>query len=201
MPNRKTGPRGTGSGLELWVARVPMIFIVDDDRSVRSSLSRLMRSAGYEALAFATAEEYVDAVIGGGATAEHNVEEDCIILDLHMSGMSGMELQQILNRQERPVPVIVLSATEDSERRAKALAAGAANVLRKPCDSAVLLRAVAAAIQHTSAPSPLSADRQSRTPPIPSERFGVGQVGSDEPDPVNFVLERGHATYRPIGFV
>jgi CheY-like chemotaxis protein len=179
-----------------------MIFIVDDDRSVRSSLSRLMRSAGYEALAFATAEEYLDAVIGGGAavTDDANEDDDCVILDLHMSGMNGLELQQILNRYEPPVPVIVLSATEDSALRAKALAAGAAKVLRKPCDSGVLLRAVADAIGNAPSPSP-PAYRPTGTTTIPTGQFGIVRAGSDDPDPAHFVLEQGHATYRPIGFV
>lgn len=115
-----------------------MIFIVDDDRSVRTSLTRLMRSAGYEARAFAGAEGYLDDV--EAATA------GCVILDLHMPGMSGLELQEIMARREPAVPVIVLTACEDAELRAKALAAGAAIVLRKPCDAAVLLRAVSDAI-------------------------------------------------------
>jgi two-component system response regulator FixJ len=115
-----------------------MIFIVDDDRSVRTSLTRLMRSAGYEARAFAGAEGYLDVVDGGIG--------GCVILDLHMPGISGLELQEIMLRRAPSVPVIVLTASDDVELREKALAAGAAVVLRKPCDSLVLLRAVADAI-------------------------------------------------------
>ena len=117
-----------------------MIFIVDDDRSVRTSLTRLMRSAGYEARAFADAEGYLKDVDGGAAAG------GCVILDLHMPGMSGLDLQEVIKRREPPVPVIVLTASEDAELRAKALAAGAAKVLRKPCDATVLLRAVGEAI-------------------------------------------------------
>jgi FixJ family two-component response regulator len=117
-----------------------MIFIVDDDQSVRTSLTRLMRSAGYEARAFAGGEEYLS---GTGATG---TGAGCVILDLHMPGMSGLDLQQAINRREPPMPVIVLTATEDAELRGRALAAGATKVLGKPCDSAVLLRAVAEAV-------------------------------------------------------
>lgn len=171
-----------------------MIFIVDDDRSVRSSLSRLMRSAGYEALSFATAEEYLAAVSGtdavagtgiGTGTAPKREDGDCVILDLQMSGMNGLELQQILKHHEPPLPVIILTATEDAELRARALAAGAERVLRKPCDSAVLLQAVAEAIES------------------PPQRVGTVpmRAADDAGDPAHFVLERGHGTYRPIGNV
>ena len=115
-----------------------MIFIVDDDRSVRTSLTRLMRSAGYQAQAFAGAEGYLHDVAAGTAS--------CVILDLHMPGMSGLELQEVMVRREPSVPVIVLTACEDAEMRAKSLASGAATVLRKPCDGVVLLRAVSEAI-------------------------------------------------------
>ena len=127
-----------------------MIFIVDDDPSVRTSLTRLMRSAGYHARAFAGAEAYLDAGtrldaaasldVGGGGTPA-----DCLILDLHMPGMNGLDLQEVLRRLKSRVPVIVLTASEDPDPRAKAAAAGAVKVLRKPCDPAALLRAVAEA--------------------------------------------------------
>ena len=166
-----------------------MIFIVDDDRSVRSSLSRLMRSAGYQALAFATAEEYLDAVSGAASAATpsdaERADADCVILDLHMSGMNGLDLQQILKHRDRPVPVIILSATEDNELRAKALAGGAERVLGKPCDSAILLQAVAEAVEKAS-------ERGRSGQACPADAAG---------DPPHFVIERGHGAYRPTGDV
>jgi FixJ family two-component response regulator len=123
-----------------------MIFIVDDDPSVRKSLMRLMRSAGYRAESFECAEEYFEALTEITAI-------DCVILDLHMPGMSGLDLQAIINRRKPPVPVIVLTASEDTELHAKALAAGAATVLSKLCDRMVLLRAVAEA---TGQPLPVT---------------------------------------------
>ena len=151
-----------------------MIFIVDDDPSVRKSLTRLMRSASYEARAFASAEDYLQGVGGAGAPVS------CVILDIHMPGMSGLELQQAINHREPRVPVIVLTATEDSELRIKALVAGAKKVLRKPCESTVLLRAVAEALGQTA-----------------DSRGG----GRGENDPDGFVVEEGRGLYRPAGSV
>jgi len=150
-----------------------MIFILDDDQSVRTSLTRLLRSAGYEARAFADADECLADIDAAGLSA------DCVIIDLHMPGMGGLQLQAVINRREPPVPVIVFSATEDVELRAVAVAAGAVKVLRKPCDSGVLLRAVADAIGGPS-PSPV-------------------HVASADPD--HFVLDAGHARYHPVGTV
>jgi CheY-like chemotaxis protein len=171
-----------------------MIFIVDDDRSVRTSLTRLMRSAGYEARAFASPEEYLDALGGDPGMAA-----GCLILDLHMPGMSGLELQEILNRRERSVPVIVLTASEDPELRAKARLAGAFKVLRKPGDPAVLLSAVVEAIGEPPPPSqpvahlPMQHARHSGA--LRSDR----RMARDDPD--NFVLETGYAVHRPVGYV
>lgn len=134
-----------------------MIFIVDDDRSVRTSLTRLMRSAGYEARAFAGAEEYLDDPGGDGPGAA----DGCVILDLHMPGMSGLELQEAIRRRDAPVRVIILTASEDAELRARALAGGAAKVLKKPCDATVLLRAVAEVIGQAPPPSSRSASPSS----------------------------------------
>jgi len=158
-----------------------MIFIVDDDASVRKSLTRLMRSAGYEAWAFATAQEFLAVVDAAGVAA------GCVILDLHMAGMNGLDLQKVINRREPPVPVIILSATEDTEQRAP-VAAGA-KVLRKPCDSSVLLRAVAEGL---GVPPPDVLPSSSK-----EEVSGANGGG----DPESFILAEGHAQYRPAGSV
>src|SRR3954470_6412449 len=90
----------------------PMIFIVDDDQSVRTSLSRLMRSAGYEARAFAGAEEYLDDVGGAALSAPATAPppppssaSGCVILDLNLPGMSGLDLQKVIGRREASMPV------------------------------------------------------------------------------------------------
>jgi len=164
-----------------------MIFVVDDDQSIRTSLTRLLRSAGYEARAFADAEEYVEHVGGAGVVAK------CLILDLHLPGMSGLDLQAIHNRREPAVPVIVLTATQDAELLVKALAAGAAKVLKKPCDATVLLGAVAGAVGQIPPPSPFA-----RLPTDTATR--AGEFGS-KGDPDHFVLHAGRGIYRPEGFM
>src|SRR5687767_12790043 len=152
-----------------------MIFIVDDDPSVRTSLTRLMRSAGYEAQAFDFAEEYLDYVGGTGTAGS------CVILDLLGTGMSGLFLQEVINRSEPPVPVIVLSGSDDAELRAKALAAGAAKVLRKPCDSMVLLRSVAEVLGQPPPPSPPPASPPTHTGTRSGE-LGSDRTGLDDPE-------------------
>src|SRR5688500_10695397 len=174
------------------LGRPAMIFIVDDDPSVRRSLTRLLRSAGYEARAFATAAECLAHVDGTGAAV------GCVILDVHMPGMGGPDLQEVINRREPPVPVIILTATDDADLRAMAVAAGVAEVLRKPCDSIVLLRAIAEATGQTPPPSPTLAGTQPQTKAHAGDS-GSSSTGVD--DPGNFVLEEGRGLYRPAGSV
>lgn len=157
-----------------------MIAIVDDDRSIRTSLARLMRSAGYEARAFANSEEYLNDV------DETATAPGCVILDLHLPGMSGLDLQEVINRREPPVPVIVLTGADDAQVPARAVAAGAARVIRKPFDPKLLLRAVANAIGRW-------------VPPLPASFGQPGDGLSDDPD--DFILVAECAFYRPAGLV
>jgi DNA-binding response OmpR family regulator len=167
-----------------------MLYIVDDDPSVRTAVTRLMRSAGYPARAFANAEEYL------GHADDAQTAARCVILDLHLPGMTGVDLQEVINAREPAVPVVILTGSDDTELCARAVAAGAAKVVRKPCDSMVLLRAVADAIEKSSPPSLPFARPPAYTTP-PSGEFCGGGNGSGDPD--NFVLEEGHARYRPAG--
>jgi hypothetical protein len=99
--------------------------------------------------------------------------------------MSGLDLQEVINRAEPPVPVIVLTGANDVEPPARAVAAGAAKVIRKPFDSKLLLRAVANAIGRSM-------------PPLPAA-FAPSGDPSDDPD--DFILETACAFYRPAGMV
>jgi len=108
----------------------PLVSIVDDDVSVRRSTRRLLHSAGLRAEAFASAEE----------TA-------CLILDLRMPGMNGLQLQRQLAEAPNPVPIIFLTAHSSPEEERPALQAGAVQFLQKPISKEVLLLAVRNALK------------------------------------------------------
>ena len=119
-----------------------IVSIVDDDVSVRRSTRRLLRSSGFRAEAFASAEEFLNS---GWAR-----ETACVILDLRMPGMNGLELQRRLNQNGNPVPVIFLSAHASDEDERSALRAGAVQFLRKPTSKEALLNAIRDALGRTA---------------------------------------------------
>ena len=111
-----------------------VISIVDDDISVRRSTRRLLRSSGFHTEAFASAEEFLDSKTAA--------ETACLILDLRMPGMSGLELQRRLAQSGNRVPIIFLSAHASEEDERSALRAGAVQFLRKPISKEALLSAI-----------------------------------------------------------
>jgi FixJ family two-component response regulator len=102
----------------------PLIVVVDDDESVRDSLPDLLRVLGYDSRAFASAKEFLDS----GCLNE----TDCLILDVAMPGMSGPELQRDLLRRGEKVPIIFITAQQDTSLRAALRQKGAVEVLFKP---------------------------------------------------------------------
>ncbi len=117
----------------------PLIAVVDDDRSLRESTQLLLRSAGYRAEVFASAREFLDSP---------RIEEAaCLILDVRMPGMDGLELQRFLNEAQRQIPIIFITAhaTENEEQRGRK--AGAVDFLRKPVNDEKLLRATQTALK------------------------------------------------------
>lgn len=112
-----------------------VIYIVDDDESVRNGLSRLMRASGMAVQAFATPEEFLDAVTGAS--------EGCVLLDMTMMHMTGLEVQARLKAKDIRMPVIAVSARESDEVSAGARALGAQFFLHKPVDDQALLDAIA----------------------------------------------------------
>jgi FixJ family two-component response regulator len=116
-----------------------MISVVDDDHSVRESLARLIRSVGFGVQVFGSAEEFLDA--------GRDREPDCLILDIRMPGMNGLELQRELSAANRDVPVIFITAHgSDQEVRARALRAGAVDYLLKPLKEEEVLKAIDTAL-------------------------------------------------------
>ena len=111
-----------------------IVSIVDDDYLMRRSIWRLLRSAGLRVEAFASAEEFLMS----GLVAE----TACLILDLRMPGMNGLQLQQHLLETSNPFPIIFLSAHSTADDERKALQAGAVQFLQKPVSKDVLLLAI-----------------------------------------------------------
>lgn len=114
------------------------ISIVDDDGSIREALKGLMRSVRFDAEAFASAEEFLES----GSLSR----TDCLILDVRLPGISGLDLQERLNSEHCDVPVIFISANVDDLSRQRALKGGAIEFLGKPVRREPLFRAIQAAI-------------------------------------------------------
>ena len=108
-----------------------MISIVDDDASVREATQALVRSLGHPAATFSSAEEFLES--------DRLNDTSCLITDVQMSGMDGIELQGRLSAAGRHCPVIVVTASPDAGLRARALAAGAVGVLGKPFSEEMLI--------------------------------------------------------------
>jgi FixJ family two-component response regulator len=113
------------------LSKAPVICIVDDDESVREATEFLVRSLGYSAETYASAEEYLRS---GRAD-----DSSCLITDLRMPGMSGADLQDVLIADGNRTPVIFISASLDEQVRARVLDAGAYGFLHKPFDEQSLI--------------------------------------------------------------
>ena len=115
-----------------------LVAIIDDDESVRSALEGLMKAVGLPARAFASAEEFLKS------GQQHQTA--CLIADIRMPGMSGLDLQARLNSQKCRIPTIFITAHGDADMRMQALRAGAVEFLAKPFSDDVLLEQVRAAL-------------------------------------------------------
>jgi len=122
-----------------------LVFVVDDDSSVRNALRRLIRAAGYEVETFATAADFLAREPSGG--------RGCLVLDIRMPGMSGLDLQRELTARASRLPVVFITAHADAAVRQQALAGGAVDVLYKPFDDELLLGAIERALGPDAPPS------------------------------------------------
>jgi FixJ family two-component response regulator len=120
------------------MAHRPLIAVVDDDHSIRESLGGLFRSVGFAAQGFASATAFLQS--------DDLPRTDCVILDVRMPGMSGLELHRRLVASNPDVPVIFMTAHDDARTRSQALNGGAVDYLIKPFSEAALLDAVRAAL-------------------------------------------------------
>jgi FixJ family two-component response regulator len=120
------------------LSHVTEVSIIDDDASVRAAVSRLVRSLGYIANAFPSAEEFLSSPQINTAS--------CLITDVEMPRMSGMELQDLLSSQGRQIPIIFITAFPEENIRARALHAGAIGFLAKPIDGTALIKQIQTAL-------------------------------------------------------
>ena len=111
-----------------------VICIIEDNESVRRALRRLIRSVGLEVEAFATAEEFLESI-------EQTIPI-CLILDVNLPGLNGLELQRRLQAEGRNIPVVVITAYANEDMREQALKAGAIAFLPKPFEERIILQAV-----------------------------------------------------------
>jgi FixJ family two-component response regulator len=117
----------------------PLITIVDDDDSLRSSLNNLLRSLGYRTQGFASAEDFLNS--------NDLNDTACLILDVRMPGMSGLSLQHHLVAANSRLPIVFITSHADDDARTRALEAGAVAFLYKPCREETLLEAIGSALQ------------------------------------------------------
>jgi len=118
---------------------INMISIIDDDAAVRDMLVSLVRSLGYEARAFASAEDFLASDDLGRFT--------CTIADIHMPGMSGFELKERLDERDGSLPVIMITARTEPDLEEKAISSGAIGFLRKPFEVEMLIRYIEKALR------------------------------------------------------
>ena len=120
--------------------KTKMIAIVDDDDSMRSALQGLLKAVGLPAQAFASGEEFLKS--------GQQRQTACLIADIRMPGMSGLELQAKLNADHCRIPTIFITAHGDARLRMQALRAGAVEFLTKPFDNKALIESVRAALEN-----------------------------------------------------
>jgi FixJ family two-component response regulator len=113
------------------VPRKLLVAVIDDDDPFRTALAEMLGSFGHRVTDFASAEEFI--------TANGEGQYDCIITDIHMPGMSGIDLKRLLTARDSKVPVIMITARAEPELEARVAASGAVGLLRKPFESEALI--------------------------------------------------------------
>jgi FixJ family two-component response regulator len=120
----------------------PLVSIVDDDVSVRRAVRRMVRSGGYAVQSFPSAREFIDALALGRPA--------CVVLDIHLDGMSGLELERRLAADGAGIPIVFITGHDDEVTRGRVRQSGALAYLRKPFDKRALLDAIGKALHPPS---------------------------------------------------
>jgi two-component system response regulator FixJ len=137
----------------------PVVFVVDDDPGMRQSLTRLIESIQLPVEAYASAQEFLEAYDGD--------RPGCLVLDIRMPGMSGLELQEHLHRKQFPLPVIVVTGHGDIPMAVRAMQHGAVDFIEKPFRPQILLDRVGDAVKRS-----LQAWREQRHRRVATSRLG-----------------------------
>ena len=122
-----------------------MVAIVEDDESYRAAVQRFLKSEGFWVESFPSAEDFLNS--------GRQSETGCLITDIRMPGMSGLDLQAKLNAENHPIPTIFITAHGEEKMRLQAMRGGAVKFLTKPFDCGNLLEGVRAALNMTTAPN------------------------------------------------
>ena len=117
------------------------VYVVDDDDSICRALKRLFKASGFQALTFESAEDFLESTTG--------MEKGCLILDISLPGMTGLDLQEKIPSRGANCPVIIITAHDNSQWREQARKAGAVAYLKKPFGEQLLLDAVSLCRQQT----------------------------------------------------
>jgi FixJ family two-component response regulator len=123
---------------------VASVAIVDDEEGIRKALGRLLRASGLDAESYASGQDFLDAAAVR--------PPDCVVLDLHMPGMSGLQVLRKLKADGQRLSIIIITAHDEAETREQCIEAGARAYLRKPLEDRVLLNAISAAMRTPANP-------------------------------------------------
>jgi len=135
----ESSPRLRPDAEDEQVQHAKIISIIDDDESMRCAVKSLVTSLGFDACTFASAEKFLQS--------PHLDDTSCLITDLQMPGLSGVELQKSLLAQGRRLPIIFMTAFPEERMRARAIEAGALGFLSKPFESETLIKLIDKAIE------------------------------------------------------
>jgi two-component system response regulator FixJ len=154
-----------------------IVHIVDDDQAIRDSLKLLMKSVGFESMAYESAETFLKRA--------DLAQPGCLIVDIRMQGMNGLELQQLLNDRNIKLPVIIITGHGDIPMAVQAIKAGAVDFLEKPFDNEVLITRIRQSFKEATREQ----DKESR---IAEARAKIAQLTPREREVMNFLVAGKH---------